>query len=90
MGYDGGLRVEGPIADFDGFYILCFHMVRKYKLKSDRDTWSVEGIIAAMHSIRNDVALCYAAASAYGVPETIHCVCLSSILPFYIVRLKTE
>ena len=50
MGYDGGLRAEGPIADFDGFCILCFHMVRKYKRKSDRDTWSVEGIIAAMLS----------------------------------------
>ena len=71
-----GYESRDPLPDFDSFYriyikhIFFFQKIRKYKRKSDRGTWSVKGIIAAMHSVRNDCALCYVAASMYGVPGT--------------------
>ena len=47
----GGIIVgrvsRDPLHDFDSFYriyikqIVCFQMVRNYKRKSDRGTWSV-------------------------------------------------
>ena len=51
-------------------HILCFQMVHNYKRQTERRTWSVEGIVAALHAVKNDGMSCNMAASTYEIPET--------------------
>ena len=37
----------------------------------ERGTWSVEGMVAALHAVRNDGMSCNMAAATYEIPKTI-------------------
>lgn len=44
-------------------------MVRHYQRKTNRGSWSEDGMIASMHAVREENMSCNMAAANYGIPE---------------------
>lgn len=68
-GQDDGGKITSSSSYPTLIKAISFQMVRNYKRKSDRRSWSEDSMIAAMHACKQDNMSCNGAAERFGVPE---------------------